>query len=82
MLGCIDVTRSSPLDPLFRDFPVAIVDDWEQCRDPDRRRRWVHQLQPLTVATQIENRLSASSWVREMRSPDESEVTKSGHRGC
>ncbi|WP_245279151.1 hypothetical protein [Mesorhizobium loti] len=35
-LGCIVVTKTSPLDPLYEGLPVIIVDDWHQLR---RRRR-------------------------------------------
>ena len=32
-LGCIVITRSSPLDPLFEGLPVVIVTDWEEVGD-------------------------------------------------
>lgn len=34
MLGSIVITRTSPLDPLFADLPIVIVDDWNAVRDP------------------------------------------------
>jgi len=68
MLGCIVITKTSSLDSLFRDLPVAIVDNWEECLSPDRRRRWMEEFEALTTQAYIQDRLSAVSWVNEMRS--------------
>lgn len=30
VLGCIPIVKTSPLDPLYKDLPVLIVDSWSQ----------------------------------------------------
>lgn len=30
ILGCVVIVKTSPLDPLYKDLPVVIVDDWDQ----------------------------------------------------
>lgn len=67
MLGCIVITRTSSLDPLFKDLPVVIVEDWEESLAPEQRRRWLEQLGPLTDRAYIEDRLSPAPWVAGMR---------------
>lgn len=66
-LGCIAVTRTSPLDPLYEGLPVAIVEDWREARDPGRLRRWVADLSPLTDAGYIAGRLTPDAYLAPMR---------------
>jgi len=68
MLGCIVITKASSLDPLFQDLPVAIVDNWKESLEPDRRRRWLEELGTLTARAYIEDRLSPAFWMKRMRS--------------
>ena len=32
-MNSIPIVRSSPLDPVFKDLPVLIVDKWEQVNE-------------------------------------------------
>ena len=42
-LGCIVITRTSPLDPLFEGLPVVIVKAWEEVRDKSNLVTWLRQ---------------------------------------
>ena len=33
LLGGIVITKKSSLDPMFKDLPVVLVDDWDECKD-------------------------------------------------
>lgn len=66
-LGCIVVTRTSPLDPLYEGLPVAVVEDWREARDPDRLKRWVADLSPLTDTGYIAGRLTPDAYLAPMR---------------
>lgn len=57
-LGCIVITKTSPLDPLYEGLPVAIVGDWEEVRDKANLARWREELAPLTARDHIWNRLT------------------------
>ncbi len=66
-LGCIVVTKSSPLDALYEGLPVVVVNDWSECRERVRLERWVEELSPLTEKAYIDKKLSCRTWVERMR---------------
>jgi len=66
-LGCIVVTKTSPLDPLYEGLPVAILEDWREARDPTNFKRWVKDLAPLTAADYIGTRLTPEAYLAPMR---------------
>ena len=39
MAGCIPIVAHSPLDPLYADLPVWLVDDWSEVTDAAVRRQ-------------------------------------------
>lgn len=66
-LGCIVVTRTSPLDPLYEGLPVIIVDDWRQVRDPEMMRQWVGQVAHLTDRDYVWQRLRPRAYLEPIR---------------
>ncbi|MER2606698.1 MAG: hypothetical protein ABTQ29_12760 [Siculibacillus sp.] len=66
-LGGIVVTKRSSLDPLYRDLPVVIVDDWSEVASLDNLARWRDRYAPLTRREHVWDRLSSSRLYREMR---------------
>ena len=66
-LGCIVITRTSPLDPLYEGLPVIIVEDWHQVRDADALERWVAQVAHLTDHNAIWRRLRPQSYLEPIR---------------
>ncbi|WP_027039794.1 hypothetical protein [Mesorhizobium ciceri] len=66
-LGCIVVTRTSPLDPLYQGLPVIILDDWHEVRDPDAPRRWIEQVAHLTDRDHVWGRLHPQAYLEPIR---------------
>ncbi|MFT6407088.1 MAG: hypothetical protein ACJAQ6_000498 [Arenicella sp.] len=62
-LGCIVVTKTSALDPLYEGLPVVIVESWDECKDPKNIDKWITALSPLTEANHINSRLSCANWI-------------------
>lgn len=67
MLGSIVVTRTSPLDPLFADLPVVIVDDWEAILDPANLALWARRYGPLTRPDHLRGRLRPAHYLAPLR---------------
>lgn len=40
-LGAIPVVTSTPLDPMYREFPVWIVEDWEEVTEEALEKKWL-----------------------------------------
>lgn len=66
-LGCIVITRSSPLDPLFDDLPVVLVHDWDEVCDPRNLATWLKQYAPLTEQSHIHQRLHPITYLTRIR---------------
>jgi hypothetical protein len=66
-LGCIVVTKTSPLDALYEGLPVIIVDDWHQVRDPQASARWIAQAAHLTGQDYVWNRLRPQTYLEPLR---------------
>lgn len=67
LLGCIVITKTSSLDPLFRDLPVVIVRNWGECASPDNLRLWRDQYGPLTKHSDILEKLNPIRWIQPLR---------------
>lgn len=66
-LGCIVVTKTSPLDPLYQGLPVIIVDDWLEVRDPEAPARWISRVAHLTDRDYIWQRLRPETYLAPLR---------------
>lgn len=66
-LGCIPIVKTSPLDPLYRELPVAIAEDWRQVRDIALLKRWIEELTPLTEPAHIQAKLHPQAWLHPLR---------------
>jgi hypothetical protein len=62
-LGCIVVTKTSALDPLYEGLPVVIVESWDECKNPSNIDKWITEFGPLTEPDYIDSRLSCARWV-------------------
>ena len=67
-LGCIVITRTSPLDPLFEGLPVVIVRDWEEVGDRANLIAWLRQHASSTNQDYVWRRLRPSSYIEPIRS--------------
>jgi hypothetical protein len=66
-LGSIVITKSSPLDPLYRDLPVVLVQDWDEIRDKSNLSAWLDRYAPLTEKAHVWPRLEPEAWLRPAR---------------
>jgi hypothetical protein len=66
-LGCIVVTKTSPLDPLYEGLPVIIVDDWREVRDPEAPGRWISKVAHLTDRDYLWGRLRPQTYLEPFR---------------
>jgi len=66
-LGCIVVTKTSPLDPLYKGLPVIIVEDWHEVRDPEAPRRWIGKVAHLTERDYLWRRLRPQAYLEPLR---------------
>lgn len=66
-LGCIVITKTSSLDPLYQDLPVVIVEDWRESHDLSNLVAWRDRYAPLTEADYVWNRLDPEAWLRPIR---------------
>jgi hypothetical protein len=66
-LGCIVVTKTSPLDPLYEGLPVIIVDDWREVRDPEAPGRWISKVAHLTDRDYLWGRLRPQTYLESLR---------------
>jgi hypothetical protein len=66
-LGCIVITKSSSLDPLFSELPVVIVDDWKEVRDHGNLTKWFRQYGGLTDRDHVWKRLAPTNLIEPIR---------------
>lgn len=66
-LGCIPIVKTSSLDRLYRELPVAIVEDWRQIRDFAQLKRWLDEFAPMTDPAYIQARLHPEAWLGPLR---------------
>lgn len=74
-LGCIVITMTSPLDPLFDGLPVVIVRRWDEVLDVENLERWVEHFAPMTARGYIHDRLRPDGYVNKVRQ----EIACAGH---
>ncbi|MFY0606652.1 MAG: hypothetical protein JXR10_08050 [Cyclobacteriaceae bacterium] len=63
-LGAIPIVTSTPLDPMYRELPVWIVEDWEEVTESALEQKWVE------LSPQLDNcpQLWASHWYKKILS--------------
>jgi hypothetical protein len=66
-LGCIVVTKTSPMDPLYEGLPVIIVEDWHEVRDPEAPQRWIDKVAHLTDPNYVWERLRPQTCLEPLR---------------
>lgn len=63
-LGAIPIVTSTPLDPLYKNYPVWVVDDWEEITEEKLNSKWEE------LSSQFDNcpQLWASWWYKKILS--------------
>jgi len=66
-LGCIVITKSSSLDPLFDDLPVVVVKDWDEVADRTNLADWLQRYNALTHRNYVWKRLDPHRYIEPIR---------------
>ncbi len=61
LMGCIPIVKRSPIDYLYADLPVAIVDDWSEISTTNLQR-WLHRFGARFDRRPLRQTLSSSFW--------------------
>jgi hypothetical protein len=64
--GCIPIVKRSPLDALYRDLPVAIVEDWREINAASIAR-WLDRFGPAFDRAETARTLSAAHWIARLK---------------
>jgi hypothetical protein len=60
VLGCIPIVKSSPMDPLFEDLPVWLVNDWNEVNDAEKLKNKIEEFKNKTFKYE---KLTLKYWV-------------------
>lgn len=63
-LGAIVIVKKSSLDPLYKDLPVVIVDDWDECLDKNNLKKWENKYSKLTNYDHLNKFFKYDHWIK------------------
>jgi hypothetical protein len=63
-LGAIVIVKKSSLDPLYKDLPVVIVDDWDECLDKNNLKKWENKYSKLTNYSHLNKFFKYDHWIK------------------
>lgn len=66
LLGCIVITKTSPLDPLYEGLPVVIVKDWSEINE-EHLTRWLEQYGDAFTNPAYREKLTHAYWRNKIR---------------
>jgi len=66
LIGCIPIVKRSPIDYLYADLPVAIVDEWSEITAPNLQR-WLERFGASFNRQPLRQTLSAEYWQTRIR---------------
>ena len=67
ILGLIPIVKTSPLDPLYKNFPIIIVKDWNEI-NLQNLILWKKQNGERVYSEKIKAKLSQDYWLKLIRS--------------
>lgn len=67
MLGCIVIVKTSSLDPLYKDLPVVIINDWSEVSE-DNLTKWLDQYKDAFTNPSYRSKLTNEYWLKKIRS--------------
>ena len=63
-LGCIVIVKKSSLDYLYKDLPVVILDDWDECLDSKNLEKWEKEYSHLTDFNHLDKFFTYDYWIK------------------
>ena len=64
-LGGIVITKNSSLNPLYKNLPVVLVDDWDEVMVNGNLEKWEKQYYELTKPEHINKFFKYDYWIKE-----------------
>ena len=64
-LGAIVIVKKSSLDPLYKNLPVVILDDWDECLDSKNLERWEKEYGHLTQYEHLNKFFTYDYWIKQ-----------------
>lgn len=65
ILGCIVIVKTSPLDPLYEELPVVIVNDWSEITE-ENLAFWLAKYSDAFTNPSYREKLSAAYWLKKV----------------
>lgn len=66
ILGCIIIVKTSTLDPLYKDLPVVIVQDWTEITE-ENLAHWLKQYSDAFTNPIYREKLTSAYWINLMK---------------
>ncbi|MBM3194485.1 MAG: hypothetical protein FJZ60_01840 [Chlamydiae bacterium] len=64
-LGCIVIVKTSPLDPLYKDLPVVIIQDWDEITK-ENLDKWMNLFPDASNNPKFRKRLKNTFWIEKI----------------
>lgn len=65
-LGCIVIVKTSPIDNLYKDLPVAIVNNWDEVTE-ENLKIWKKNFLPLLRSKTYYEKLKNNYWIEKIK---------------
>lgn len=66
ILGCIVIVKTSPLDCLYEDLPVVIVQDWDEVTE-ENLKIWLNQYRDMIESGWYRIKLTHAYWMQKIK---------------
>lgn len=63
LCGAIIITKTSKIDPIYKGFPVVVVNDWSECLDSNNLDKWSDMYSELTNVHHVWPKLTYKHWL-------------------
>lgn len=63
ILGLIPITKTSPLDPLYSQFPIVIVQNWDEIT-PENLEKWYQEKISEFDKEEVKEKLTQKYWLK------------------
>lgn len=64
-LGIIPIVKSSPLDPLYRQFPIVILSDWNEINS-ENLKKWYLEFKDAIASESTFQKLQLNYWLEKI----------------
>lgn len=72
LLGCIVIVKTSPLDPLYKDLPVVIINNWNEITEANMQK-WLSQYHDAFTNPTYREKLTHAYWMHKIKRLSEAE---------